>query len=192
VILTWGGLRGALPMVLVLSLPRDFLHRELLISMTFGVVILSILVHGLTMSPLLRWLGIVHGSRERSAYELTRGRLLAANAAFEEIDRMAHVHFTNPDVLADLRREYKQKVERDNVALDELHLEKRLVHASELQWARRHLQTVEQGAVIDAFHGGLLDQAVQEKLLADIDAQLLYLESAGIDESAEHKQEKKS
>jgi CPA1 family monovalent cation:H+ antiporter len=60
VILTWGGLRGALPMVLVLSLPKNFPHQELLVSMTFGVVILSILVHGFTMSPLLRWLGIVH------------------------------------------------------------------------------------------------------------------------------------
>ena len=58
--LSWGGLRGALPMVLVLSLP-GFPHRELLVSMTFGVVMLSILVHGLTMSPLLRWLGIVRG-----------------------------------------------------------------------------------------------------------------------------------
>src|SRR5665811_675666 len=57
VILTWGGLRGALPMVLVLSLPKGFAHRDLLVSMTFGVVIISILVHGLTMSPLLRRLG---------------------------------------------------------------------------------------------------------------------------------------
>ncbi len=58
-VLTWGGLRGGLPMVLVLSLPADFPYRELLVSMTFGVVILSILIHGLTISPLLRWLGIV-------------------------------------------------------------------------------------------------------------------------------------
>lgn len=36
VALTWGGLRGGLPMVLVLSLPQHFLHRDLLISMTFG------------------------------------------------------------------------------------------------------------------------------------------------------------
>ena len=187
VILTWGGLRGGLPMVLVLSLPKDFPHRELLVSMTFGVVILSILVHGLTMSPLLRWLGIVRGHQERAAYELTRGKLQAAHAALEEIDRMSHVHFTNPEVLASLRREYEQKVERDSAALDELHLEKQQLHAEELQWARRHLLLVEKGAVIDAFHRGLLSQAVQEKLLADIDAQLLRLESGETDESIEQK-----
>ncbi len=185
VILTWGGLRGALPMVLVLSLPKDFPHRELLVSMTFGVVILSILVHGLTMSPLLRWLGIVRGHQERAAYELTRGKLQAAHAALEEIDQMSHVYFTNPEVLASLRREYEQKIERDSAALDELHLERQQLHAEELQRARRHLQSVEKDAVIDAFHRGLLSQAVQEKLLADIDAQLLRLESEETDGSAE-------
>ena len=185
-ILTWGGLRGALPMVLVLSLPKDFPHRELLVSMTFGVVILSILVHGLTMSPLLRWLGIGRGHQERAAYELTRGKLQAAHAALEEIEQMSHVHFTNPEVLASLRREYEQKVERDSAALEALHLEKQQLHAEELQWARRHLLLVEKDAVIDAFHRGLLSQAVQEKLLADIDAQLLRLESGETDKFTDH------
>lgn len=90
-ILTWGGL----PMVLVLSLPKDFPHRELLVPMTFDVVILSILVHGLTISPLLRWLGIVRGQDELDAYELTRGALQATRAALTEIDRMSRVHFTS-------------------------------------------------------------------------------------------------
>ncbi|MEO8326072.1 MAG: Na+/H+ antiporter [Nitrospirota bacterium] len=185
VILTWGGLRGGLPMVLVLSLPTDFPHRELLVSMTFGVVILSILVHGLTMSPLLRWLGIVRGHRERAVYELTRGRLQAAHAALAEIDHMSHVPFTNPEVLASLRGEYEQKIERDNAALNELHLEKQQLETEELQWARRHLLQVEKGVAIDAVHRGLLSQTVQETLLADIDAQLLRLESGETEESAE-------
>jgi CPA1 family monovalent cation:H+ antiporter len=187
VILTWGGLRGGLPMVLVLSLPKDFPHRELLVSMTFGVVILSILVHGLTMSPLLRWLGIVHGHRERAAYELTRGKLQAAHAVLEEIDQMSNIHFTTPEVLVNLRREYEQKVERDTVALRGLRLEGQQLLAEESQWARQHLQSVEKGAVIDAFHRGILSQTVQDKLLADIDAELLRLET---DETSESDKEK--
>jgi monovalent cation:H+ antiporter, CPA1 family len=185
VILTWGGLRGGLPMVLVLSLPQDFPHRELLVSMTFGVVILSILVHGLTMSPLLRRLGVVRGQRERATYEFTRGKLQAASAALEELDRMSHVHFTNPEVLAGLRREYEQKVEHDRTALEELHLKKQQLQAEELQWARRHLLLVEKGKVIEAFHQGVLSQAVQEKLLADIDGQLLRLETGETEASIE-------
>ncbi len=177
VILTWGGLRGGLSMVLVLSLPKDFPHRDVLVSMTFGVVIISILVHGLTMSPMLRWLGIVRGHQERAAYELTRGKLLAANAALEEVEKMSHVHFTNPELPASLRSEYEQRVKRDKFALDALHLERQQLDAEELQQARRHLQTVEKDAVIDAFQRGILSQTVQDELLAEIDARALHLES---------------
>ena len=183
-VLTWGGLRGGLSMVLVLSLPKDFPHRELLVSMTFGVVILSILVHGVTMSPLLQWLGIVRGHQERAAYELTRGKLQAAYAALAELDRMAQVHFTNEKVMITLRHEYENKIELNKAALDELHLEKAHLHTEELQWAHRHLLLVEKDKVMEAFQNGILSQPVHEKLLVDIDAQLLRLESGQPDESS--------
>lgn len=57
-VMTWGGLRGALSMVLALALPFDFANRDLLITLTFGVVLLSILLQGLTMKRLLRLTGI--------------------------------------------------------------------------------------------------------------------------------------
>jgi CPA1 family monovalent cation:H+ antiporter len=59
-VLAWGGLRGALPMVLVLTLPSGFPYRELLVSMTFGVAVLSILLQGLTMRWLTTRLKVVH------------------------------------------------------------------------------------------------------------------------------------
>lgn len=58
-VITWGGLRGALSMVLALSLPNEFPGREMVVTVTFGVVLLSILVQGVTMSPLLRRFGLV-------------------------------------------------------------------------------------------------------------------------------------
>ena len=57
-VITWGGLRGALSMVLALALPKAFPHRESIIAMTFGVVILSLFVQGLSVTRLLRWLRI--------------------------------------------------------------------------------------------------------------------------------------
>jgi CPA1 family monovalent cation:H+ antiporter len=65
-VMTWGGLRGALSMVLALALPFDFPNRVFLITLTFGVVVLSILVQGLTMQPLLRRVGLAQPSRVRA------------------------------------------------------------------------------------------------------------------------------
>jgi hypothetical protein len=50
---------------------------------------------------------------------------------------------------------------------------------------------VEKEEVIDAFHHGVLGQAVQEKLLADIDARLLRLESGESDEAPKQKRPSK-
>ena len=64
-VLAWGGMRGALSMVLALGLAIDFPYRESLITMTYGVVVLSLLVQGLTMPWLLSWFGLGPGAGDR-------------------------------------------------------------------------------------------------------------------------------
>jgi CPA1 family monovalent cation:H+ antiporter len=51
----WGGLRGAVALALALSLAADFPHRDLLIAMTLGVALFTIIGAGLTAGPLIHW-----------------------------------------------------------------------------------------------------------------------------------------
>ena len=59
-ILSWAGLRGSLSMVLALSLPATFAHREMILHTTYGVVLLTLIGQGLTIKPLLRSLNLVN------------------------------------------------------------------------------------------------------------------------------------
>jgi len=52
-VLTWGGLRGGISVALALSLPANE-SRSILLTLTYAVVIFSILVQGLTVSHLIR------------------------------------------------------------------------------------------------------------------------------------------
>ena len=52
-IMTWGGLRGGISLALALSLPND-MHRELFLTVTYVVVIFSIIVQGLTVGGLAK------------------------------------------------------------------------------------------------------------------------------------------
>ena len=61
-VIVWGGLRGALALALALSLDNTFPDRSLVLDLTFGVVIFSILVQGLTIKSLLRILRLADGS----------------------------------------------------------------------------------------------------------------------------------
>jgi CPA1 family monovalent cation:H+ antiporter len=56
-VLVWGGLRGALAMALTLGLPPEFPGREAITVVVFAVVGFSVIVQGMTMTPLLRRLG---------------------------------------------------------------------------------------------------------------------------------------
>ncbi len=56
-ILFWGGLRGALGLALALGLPPEIAGRQEIIAVAFAVVAFSILVQGLTITPLMRRLG---------------------------------------------------------------------------------------------------------------------------------------
>ncbi|RSK48845.1 cation:proton antiporter [Hymenobacter rigui] len=56
-VLTWGGLRGGISVALALSLP-DSMPRDLIVGITYVVVIFSIIVQGLTIGPLVKRLGL--------------------------------------------------------------------------------------------------------------------------------------
>ncbi len=51
-VLIWGGLRGGIAVALALSLP-DIEYKAAILSMTYGVVLFSIIVQGLTVKPLV-------------------------------------------------------------------------------------------------------------------------------------------
>lgn len=177
IVLTWGGLRGALPMVLALSLPADFAYRELIVSMTFGVVVLSILVHGLSMPRVLAWLGIVREAPDRTAYEMRAGRLQAVAAALQELDHMANMHEASTEILEVLHREYRGLVEGAEEELQQLALNKPQLHDDDMHRIRRRLLVTERDQVMQAFRQGAIGRQSRERLLADIDERLLRLDA---------------
>ncbi len=56
-IMTWGGLRGGISIALALSLTAD-MNREFFLTVTYVVVVFSIIAQGLTVGPLIKRLGV--------------------------------------------------------------------------------------------------------------------------------------
>ncbi len=56
-VMYWGGLRGAIALAIVLSLP-DFEYAETLVAVVMGAVLFTLLVQGLTIESLVRKLGL--------------------------------------------------------------------------------------------------------------------------------------
>jgi len=55
----WAGMRGAVSLAASLALPQSFPHRDLLVFLTFAVIVATLVGQGLTLPPLIRRLGLV-------------------------------------------------------------------------------------------------------------------------------------
>lgn len=172
-VLTWSGLRGAVSMVLVLGLPDDFAHRELLVNMTFGVVVLSIIFQGLTMAPVLKKLGIT-GLKDvyQEQYELARGKLGAIHAALAALEAMRRSREIPVDVLEPLERDYQQKAQAVTQELTGLKQQSNRFHEEEQQEAIRRVLIVEKDALFSAYQKGTLNKEVFEHLTAELDERI--------------------
>jgi CPA1 family monovalent cation:H+ antiporter len=163
-------------MVLALALPADFAHKELIVTMTFGVVVLSILIQGLTMAPLLRRLGLSRSLDHRAEYEERRAELLAASAALAELDRMEAEPATSTEIVATLRAEYRERLERARSSLASVQLSRAEIRAEEEEAARRRLLLSEKEAILDATRRGKVPTEIGARVGAAVDARLVELD----------------
>ncbi|WP_330925805.1 sodium:proton antiporter [Candidatus Sororendozoicomonas aggregata] len=57
-VMFWGGLRGVIPVALMLSIPTDMAERQIIIHMSLAVILFSLLIQGTTIGWLMEKLGI--------------------------------------------------------------------------------------------------------------------------------------
>jgi len=102
----WAGMRGAISLAAALALPTAFAERDLVLFLTFAVILATLVGQGLTLPPLIRRLGLV--SRDEQDLVLTaeaRRRLIVL--ALARIDDLAGSGDTPPEVTERLRSGYE-------------------------------------------------------------------------------------
>ena len=176
-ILSWGGLRGALSMVLVLSLPFDLPNRTLVINMVFGVVLLSILFQGMSISWLGRKLGILGVKRTLADYEKHRVEIQLSHRVLEELKHLEKMHLYDKTAVDRLIHYYTNRFESAKSELHNLSIDRELRSQEDLMQLSRRLLLCERSHLLELRQSGRISMQVAEELLADIDARLLDLES---------------
>ena len=176
-VLVWGGLRGSLSMVLVLSLPVDFAGRFTLINIVFGVVSISLFLQGLTMSPLMKKLGLASSPADTNRqYELARARSLTYREVMHEAQKKIDRGIPNEISYRKILHYYSQAREE---ALREIkEYGETLAMPKQLLDAARTLAMTEREALSHALSTEMISAATCAELLNDIDERMDRLESA--------------
>ena len=58
IVMSWAGMRGVVSLAAALALPDDFPGRDFILATTFAVILVTVLVQGATLAPLIRVLGL--------------------------------------------------------------------------------------------------------------------------------------
>jgi monovalent cation/hydrogen antiporter len=169
ILVSWCGMRGIVTLAAALALPdggpgEAFPHRDLIVFCAFCVVLATLVVQGMTLGPLMRWLGLRDdGSVER---ELRVAREETAKAALTTLES------AEPRAAAELlQREYQARLRPDTHEPANLaRLQKRAVNAQ-----RQALMDLRAREVIgdDAFHAAeeeidLLELTADERIRPDM------------------------
>jgi CPA1 family monovalent cation:H+ antiporter len=165
-VMYWGGLRGAVALALVLSLPHEFPQRELMIGLAVGVVLFTLLAGGPTMAPLIHKLGLDRPTLfERVTH--AQATLAAKSAALERVVELgAAEHFSNR-LVTDLENRYRDEVQAADGHLAELKAACTTAEMRSVVWSEA--LSTERRVFREAFDNGVISEPVFRELELSVD-----------------------
>jgi Na+/H+ antiporter len=180
VILGWAGMRGAVSLAAALALPLTtdagdpFPNRELVIFLTFGVILASLVVQGLSFPALLRLIGLEDEGRTEK--EENKARIYATEAALARLEELADEEWVRDDTLERVRAMFNFRRQRFRSRFDpesDGQIESRSLNYQRLL---RELLIAERDAVFDLRRQRRIDDLVMRRVIRDLD-----LEEARLD-----------
>jgi Na+/H+ antiporter len=109
-LLGWSGMRGGVSLAAALAVPAAVAERELVILVAYGVVLVTLVLPGLTLAPLIRALGLGQSEERRRQEVVARMRL--THAALERFDELGETGEVPEPDLERLRDRYEARLDR--------------------------------------------------------------------------------
>jgi Na+/H+ antiporter len=172
--IAWAGMRGAVTLAAALAIPLStdsgaaFPDRSLIIFLAFSVVLGSLVLQGLTLPGLIRFLGLEEDSADERREE-AKARIHAAEAALERLDELVDEDWVRPDTAERVRGLYTFRNNRFRARLDDMddgEIEERSLAYQRL---RRQLLEAERGAVLALRNEGRISEDVMHRVQRDLD-----------------------
>jgi CPA1 family monovalent cation:H+ antiporter len=103
IVMSWAGMRGVVSLAAALALPAEFPGRDFILATTFAVILVTVLVQGATLAPLIRALRL-------GGFTITQGKTLP-----------------EPEARALMAAAQLAEVEKQSIQQDQTHRHPRLV-----------------------------------------------------------------
>ena len=180
ILIAWSGMRGGVSLAAALAIPLTtdagsaFPQRDLIIFLTFCVILGTLVVQGLSLPLLIRAFGVESDRLDEK--EEVKARIHAAEAAVARLDELLGEDWVREDTAERLRGLYGFRRNRFASRFDEDSDGAIEEQSRAYQRLRRELLDAERAAIVQLRRGGVINDDVMRRLLRDLD-----LEDARLD-----------
>jgi CPA1 family monovalent cation:H+ antiporter len=184
-VLAFTGIRGVVSLAAALAIPyatmsgAPFPHRDLILFVTFGVIIVTLIGQGLLLPSVVRWLGLArHGESER--LDEMQAELEARQAALRQVEQrleaLAGEHAVPDDVLELLRTRNLSRMQilpRD--------LSDGLDHTRQSAALKKELINAERAFIYELLRDGRITDEARRRIEYELDLEEASLANRGHD-----------
>jgi CPA1 family monovalent cation:H+ antiporter len=173
-VLSWAGMRGVVSLAAALALPLDFPQRDLIIFLTFCVILATLVGQGLTLPPLITRLQV--GDDGSGEHEEGHARTAAAEAAVRTLDELALRWPDHLELIDQLRAGYAHRAQH----IDPHREDADGTHDRELEEHREIRLAVisaEREAILDLRDRGVIGDEALRTVERDLDLEELRMEA---------------
>jgi CPA1 family monovalent cation:H+ antiporter len=170
----WSGMRGAVSLAAALALPADTPQRDLLVFITFSVILATLVLQGLTLPTLIRRLGVHDDGAE--AQEELRARLVATQAALTRIEELGAEDWTRDDTLERMTGMYHYRRRRLKARAGKIEDDGYEDRSAAYQRVVREVLDAQRAAIVELRNEGVIANDVMHRIERELDLEDQRLE----------------
>ena len=175
--MSWSGMRGAVSLAAALAVPLStnagdpFPGRDLIVFLTFSVILATLVLQGLTLGPLIAALRL-RGEGEADKLAELRARLEAARVALDKLERLGDDGRVSPESQERMREYYEENIQRYTAGLEAGGTTEEYAKSSgDWRGWRRELLAAEREALLSLRDEGKISPEVMRRIERDLDLQ---------------------
>jgi CPA1 family monovalent cation:H+ antiporter len=172
-IVGWTGMRGVVSLAAALALPltvqngSPFPGRDLILFLTFVVILATLVVQGLSLPHVIRWLKVEDdGSAER---EERLARLKANQAALARLTELARADKMDDQIVHRLRAEYEDRISQLEESQHQESRESRGLFSEEYERLSLEALLVERQTILQLRNDRVINDEILRLIQHDID-----------------------
>ena len=175
-VMSWSGMRGAVSLAAALTVPlttvggEPLAGRDLILFITFAVILATLVLQGLTLGPLIGALRLRGTDNDAETLAELETRLEGARAALGRLEEMWEASVIPPSAQERMREYYEERIRSYRAGIEAGGTTEEYADSSAAwrDW-RRELLAAERDAIVGLRDRGEISPEVMRRIIRDLD-----------------------